>query len=646
MLLQGGVLFIVNTFKIQDITVLFDVKYLLLAPQIPVNHLLYSLSLNKSFIVKACSNGPVIKVLVASIFVLQNLDTERSEELLFLSKHFLSSTPSTVAVFVSYTDTHTTHKPKHISVRRTDIYKLKIFMNTPTLKMIITIDPHGRLAKIVVICNNNCKSPGVVLPFLAENICTLLESLATIHKRYFSLGHNQFIPFHVPWAPLSIDKESKLKSFNCVKAYRDRNYYILKRAQHCYGKQMIALHVSLLHNFTVRKSKNPKAEFNFGKAFLYFDAQPWIGEAGKDPYYQMYSDNTIWWEGAFLEYFSGYSFTYCAKTNVYNVDYQQFNYSVWIKPFSKKVWIACFVFWMLLGCVLALQAPESAGYFMNCINSMIEVIVAFLPVSSISGVSPRFRMMMVFVGIVICLQYSNGITSYLTVCDSFDKIKTVQEMFDKGFRIITREKYLTDDKKRQHYFLRWEWNIPDYQFIEKKLVWLQASTWKEWYRKKLAVLYTKFYGVHISCNLVKEEIDKMPWYFVIHTMNRYWMMKTMQRIYEGGLMPWWDTMAQYAEANMNRKTFISKHVSMTPNLIKASEIFCVLFLLLVLDAMAIAIFMLELYFCHGTQFRTLMGRGYSDKYVFNRIQATFNIPYPASLFWLIVSLVKFCWNMK
>ncbi len=47
-----------------------------------------------------------------------------------------------------------------------------------------------------------------------------------------------------------------------------------------------------------------------------------------------------------------------------------------------------------------------------------------------------------------------------------------------------------------------------------------------------------------------------PWYLVILTINRYWLVKNVQKIHDDGLMAQWNVVAFHLEVNQDKKTFL------------------------------------------------------------------------------------------
>ncbi len=92
---------------------------------------------------------------------------------------------------------------------------------------------------------------------------------------------------------------------------------------------------------------------------------------------------------------------------------------------------------------------------------------------------------------------------------------------------------------------------------------------------------------------VQEEVDVIPWFLLISTNNRYWMIQTVERIHEGGFMSKWNDLAFHAEINQNKKKFLEpSHAKAIA--IKINELWSVVVLCMLIHFISLLILGLEL----------------------------------------------------
>lgn len=201
-------------------------------------------------------------------------------------------------------------------------------------------------------------------------------------------------------------------------------------------------------------------------------------------------------------------------------------------PFSTWIWASLASFWIVGAIVLTIYSGLKCSYTVSFLPALkcftehaIQMLFSFIYAENIIVKSKSGLLTAVmFLGLITTMHYSNKITSYLTVKNEVAPLQTKRQMLESGYKIVS-DKPVSVNLSREYVFLeRFYWSNPSTEFVEGKLVWKVADTWRDWYIGKFNTNYKTSFGNTVQCNFVVESVDKLPWYLVIYTANRHWIM--------------------------------------------------------------------------------------------------------------------------
>lgn len=123
---------------------------------------------------------------------------------------------------------------------------------------------------------------------------------------------------------------------------------------------------------------------------------------------------------------------------------------------------------------------------------------------------------------------------------------------------------------------------------------IHQARWKFWHLQKEKAYYKGLYGLNIvECFNFLEEYEIKPWFLVINIVNQDWIMKTIQKVHEGGFMGKWNDWAQFANANQERGTFREPVPDRVPDTIGGRQIWPILILCCAIYFVALVVWCLE-----------------------------------------------------
>ncbi len=480
-------------------------------------------------------------------------------------------------------------QPWHVAkynINRTDANKTKTepvfqtsvkIVNAPSFKLVLNYSQFGDLTNAWTICNGYCsETPHKIVNF--ENILFHQKGIIQLHKRYFWSANNKKVP---AWLADTYEStffpESIHKQFSCDIAYKTRKYKNLIDHRFCWAKQMLASELSKIHNITFIKWTSVE-DYTF---------------------YSQYAKNgfkDIWHEGLHLQYYSGSSYHYCLDTKLRNTT-ALLGYDTWIKPICNKTWILALCTWFSVAFFYTLK--EKVSTILELLCKFTNNLLRSFYLLTCSGISISCKGSLITILVISSWfywnLYGNNIIGLTIVEDKVEPFETVAEFLDAGFRdsknksLATQCQYLrtptvypdcTDGQKRTLYY-----------FVKEKLGFMQQARWNFWYKFEFQVKFTKLYGPSLKCLYVKEQKNIFPWFMIISTNNRYWMMKTIKRIHEGGFMPAWNKWAFHLEHYSNQIYFQDEEI---PDSIQTKQLWSIVLLCLSIIGISHTIFGLEI----------------------------------------------------
>lgn len=495
------------------------------------------------------------------------------------------------------------------------------YLHFPVLKIIIQF-LKSLETETEILCNGFCSlSQTKVVPSTLD-LSTKVKVLSN-HKSFFKVGKNKPIPTFIGHAHWEIYEESKSKTFLCNQIYQARQYSNFSKALYCWAMQMIFIQLATEHNFTF-DYWNDKSDI-FTKNYISQDFRS--------------NFRPEWYEGVHLQYISGWAYHYCVDKQHYSGPYWfTNNFKTWLRPVEPKVFqliFICLTICSIFNACFEKNSEKLYWHWKKILQRFTEKFISafhmLLRMTDIESQRGVIKSVVMIAGIIISLRYENELTSTVTVETAIKPFETMQEFLDAGFRMTLGEKYDkcgdVEDYGTKYYCVA-DRNLGYYDYVTRKLGWKRPARWNYWYFLKYNVDYRKEYGSSLYCFYVKEEVERVPWLLVMYTVNRYWMIKTVRRVHEGGLREKWNDWAQYAESNQNREQFLVKVENRKADVIGWGKLLPVLGFCVLLLMICLAVFGIE---CYSSKIKiiyenvVLSVNGLQEKFVTWQLQFTYGI---------------------
>ncbi len=152
---------------------------------------------------------------------------------------------------------------------------------------------------------------------------------------------------------------------------------------------------------------------------------------------------------------------------------------------------------------------------------------------SCSGINKKFTgsffTLLTLAGFVYRNFYQNNIVGLTIIEDKIQPFETIAEFLNAGFRYSGNKSLTTQCPHLKIHFNDITCsdgrNHSMYNFISKKLGWLEQTRWKLWYNYEYTASFKKKFGPSLKCLYVKEELNVLQWFLVVFTNNRHWIIK-------------------------------------------------------------------------------------------------------------------------
>ncbi|CAL8130070.1 unnamed protein product [Orchesella dallaii] len=234
----------------------------------------------------------------------------------------------------------------------------------------------------------------------------------------------------------------------------------------------------------------------------------------------------------------------------------------WFEPFTAFLWLYCF---MLLGIpfLVTFISTSSGSGSLGIIYGVVGVILRqFTDV-----VGRKLLIFTSFFGLIVGGFYESQITSLAIVQLPPETIQSLQELLQKGYKILRVKEYPVEqfenefkmrkllDKFNESWFIYGSID-DDYDTRSELQVSLLAT-------QKYAVITSTFYlwdnlvrytkavrnaaGVaEFNCHNIPDELVKRAVYWEMTLKNRYWVLKSIRHTYEAGLHELWNRCSKRA----------------------------------------------------------------------------------------------------
>lgn len=247
-------------------------------------------------------------VIIASTIIHNAQKYSISQLITWISRSALSASATNLCLVVSESNAKFSEPKCNMGPETIHCGAFNIFTYSPVWKLAIKLYANGHIESTTVMCADMCRYKSFAIPPAQLGHI----DLASVHKNLFFGGSEIPVFTYIPWLNFKFYKESKVKIFTCDTIYKRRQYWLLKDAYACYGKQMLAMQLSLVHNISFVRSTDDATSFNLIKPFLSFDIQPWPESLTNIKYdVNRFLKTSFWLEGAIFQYVSGYTFIYC-----------------------------------------------------------------------------------------------------------------------------------------------------------------------------------------------------------------------------------------------------------------------------------------------------------------------------------------------
>lgn len=476
-----------------------------------------------------------------------------SSQVLAVFKSLLHKPENVFLIFVK----ETVRVNWQVMYSRRKTYKQMIKM--PAIKLLFTLTSNCDIQSYKFECDSYCHN-SLILPSMEvlQKTLTQRSKVNLIHKLLFWNTNRHLIKSHIAYVYSGMYGESKTKRYLCDQVFRKREYHKLYNANYCWAKQMLATEISKAHNIT------------------YINAQ------GEDSYW-LYPDSFIrqdetnhldikWAHGAYLQYYSGLFAQYCVNGMASQTGMLVFE--TWITPVNSFVWLvlglSCLSGSLLLASLSVAWASVKA--LLNSIfDNMLHISQFFIRSPAHIRKISMLHAIYLLSAFFLYTRYENEITSVVTVEKTVKPFERMHDFFKAGYRIINCNIMHIIRKPKSYYCLQDEDNSEAFILKHKLGNWQQAR-WNYWYLQQRRASYKRNLGQHVECFNVREEMERKPYFTIVYTLNRHWILQSVQRIHEGGFMNTWNDWAQYSTSNRDRKTFLDPIQERTPDVINFQKL--------------------------------------------------------------------------
>lgn len=448
----------------------------------------------------------------------------------------------------------------------------KLLINSPALKILFQMSTN----KAYLITNGKFYRPKIDL-FTEFNEPSKLDTLK-LHKKFLYYGNQNSIFLWFPYHQLLFYLESTTNNYVCDNIYKFRKYSLFNYAKHCWGKQMLVIELSKRHNISYSERKIDKDVFDTNYITL---------DVTHAPFPEWYGT------GLHLQYFSGYCYHYCIDQtmSLSNSSNLRLDYKVWTGATSIEIWILIFLTWVISSILLSVKLKDVSLSFWE--NFELNIFIIYhLGTKTCQNIPKNGKLLifLVFGSWIFWTHYEMELTSLVTVKNKLKAFESITELVENGYKMehpgycgnITDDYYCTNGVEPS-----------DLERLVKRLAWIIESRWNFWYLSLCRIRAKKQFGSQIECFVVQEERNTFAKYMVAYTMNRYWILKTASHINEAGLLDKWNDWARYAEANLDRATFIEPKEVKSADIIDLSRLVPVISLCALIMLFALIAFVIE-----------------------------------------------------
>ncbi|CAL8137228.1 unnamed protein product [Orchesella dallaii] len=413
----------------------------------------------------------------------------------------------------------------------------------PALKIYIFPSPLERIVASIETVEYFPYNLQLFSSFLKEG---LLENPSVFHKLHFWNGNQ-----------IQIDCGAHPRYPIYFKNYPDR-YSCSKMALNakfnesfiCTYDILTTIYLAEVHNLslTIIDPGNPTESIKLKQHFTFqfvIQSANYVGSHNLPYFYETGFD---------VSYYQSQQLIYCSR-----IVYRRFSiqYSMWIQPFSLVTWT--FVFGSIsLGSFVLIRGGKGGGIWVK-IHAIVALFTGHdVPVGKRSG---KGFIVLLFSAMLITSLYSNEITSYLVVPPPETIYRNLKQILGARFQILfqkwnndidPRDIYESDFKRSGMFHkINESFHIANnvventvsakyLSMIDKKYAALVDESIAEQMAHTFHRIILKLFNFpNAKCRIVDEKLRTAPMLRVFYTVNRKWLMVTLQRMKSGGLDKAW-----------------------------------------------------------------------------------------------------------
>ncbi|CAL8130068.1 unnamed protein product [Orchesella dallaii] len=424
------------------------------------------------------------------------------------------------------------------SVFNTNVYytELEVQSNPANMALVkLTLQEKIDGRKVVVhylqyLCDGYCPQHWIEGHTFGELLPTI-----TLHKKNLYEANFRLVSYG--YIPSTSTIPDDVVSF-CLKIVATLSYV------YCDSHVMVIASLEKLHNFssTIYNLRNKsRSDDFFANSYTYIQSP--------SPSFRRISHVS---QGTYSHDTSKFIF-YCSKESR-SVNKSKILH--WFRPFTPLLWLYCFML-LAVPFVVTFISTKSVS---DSVGTIYGVVVLVL--GQYTGlIGKKLLIFASFFGLIVGSFYESQITSEAIVQLPPETIHSLQELLQKGYKILGVVEDVLEQYK-QEFIIRnlmdkfnESWYIYGSGYVESdrritaeanllatqkyakitnaQLLWYNLIKYSEHVRKQTGI-------AEYDCFMIPDEIVKRQVYWRMTVKNRYWLGKSIHRVQEAGLTDVWD----------------------------------------------------------------------------------------------------------
>ncbi|CAL8128449.1 unnamed protein product [Orchesella dallaii] len=308
---------------------------------------------------------------------------------------------------------------------------------------------------------------------------------------------------------------------------------------------------------------------------------------------------------------SSFSVIYLTNRKINGADKSFLQFEMWLEPFPIQIW----------GIVLILILFMGASFLRYGNSEKRKTIYNFGEIfssKSFKQLGGVIHFILAFNAVLMGSLWEQGLTSLVTIAPTSKTYGTLNELLNAGYKLIEGKKANIEALIHDAYSADFKYLGLYGRFNDSFTTLNQMSTREAKMINMLAGFltgkrysaafpsswltigfptYAKRYGEHLpnlQFNEQRQKLRKVMMFWKIGTVNRYWMMKTMQSIYQAGLNRKWDEWAKWKALLLNKLlSYVDRSNCYSAEYITRTHVWSVGLIVVVLYVIGLAIFLYE-----------------------------------------------------